>query len=87
MKGMKKEVIELSYPVELSGRGLVRTIELRRAKVKDLELVDRYDTEAAKTLHLISHLAEWSPDEVRELDFADYRKVSDKVAGFLGLAP
>ncbi len=82
-----KETITLDYPVELSGRGKMSTIQIRRAKVRDLEVIDRYESEAARTLHLISHLSEWTPEEVRELDVVDYKKISNKVADFLGIAP
>jgi hypothetical protein len=82
-----KEKIELKYPIDIAGRGKTCAIELRRPKVKDLEIIDRFESGTEKNINLIAHLAEWTPDEVREIDCADYARIAKKIDDFLGSAP
>ena len=78
--------VTLQYPIHIDG---VETavLRLRRPRVVDLELMERERGELGKTIALISHLAEISPQSVRELDAADFQELSETVAGFLAPEP
>ena len=82
-----KETVTLKYPLDLENRGKVLTVQLRRPKVRDIEAVEKYTGDYDRTINLIANLAEWSPDEVRELDLADYKRLSETISGFLDGAP
>ena len=73
--------VKLQHPIEVDG---VRceALRLRRPLVRDLELMERESSELAKTIALVSHLAEIAPQTVRELDAADFQQLSETVAGF-----
>ena len=75
--------IPLREPVTLNGAS-VGVLRLRRPKVRDLEAIDKVPGETAKTVALIANLAEWTPDQVRELDAADFAAASKAVAEMLG---
>lgn len=75
--------ITLREPIEMGG-AKVGVLSLRRPKVRDLEAIDKVQGETAKTVMLIAHLAEWTPDQVRELDAADFAAASKAVADMLG---
>jgi hypothetical protein len=73
------ERIKLQYP--LDG---VEEVELRRPKVRDLRKMDKVKGDLAKSVALIADLTELSPDQVEELDAADFTAISDIVAGWVG---
>ncbi|WP_114649095.1 phage tail assembly protein [Pseudothauera hydrothermalis] len=73
----------LREPVEING-AQVGVLRLRRPKVRDLEAIDKIPGETAKTVMLIANLAEWTPEQVRELDAADFAAASKVVAEMLG---
>lgn len=75
--------IPLREPVTLNGAP-IGVLRLRRPKVRDLEAIDKVPGETAKTVALIANLAEWTPDQVRELDAADFAAASKAVAEMLG---
>jgi hypothetical protein len=75
--------ITLREPVTLNGAS-IGVLRLRRPKVRDLEAIDKVPGETAKTVALIANLAEWTPDQVRELDAADFASASKAVAEMLG---
>jgi hypothetical protein len=75
--------ITLREPVTLNGAS-IGVLRLRRPKVRDLEAIDKVSGETAKTVALIANLAEWTPDQVRELDAADFASASKAVAEMLG---
>lgn len=75
--------ITLRDPVEING-AKVGVLHLRRPKVRDLEAIDKVSGETAKTVSLIANLAEWTPEQVRELDAADFAAASKAVAEMLG---
>lgn len=75
--------ITLREPVEING-AKVGVLKLRRPKVRDLEAIDKIQGETAKTVMLVANLAEWTPDQVRELDAADFAAASKAVAEMLG---
>lgn len=75
--------IQLKVPVTVNGI-TVSTLTLRRPKVRDLEAIDKVQGDIAKSISLIANLAEWTPEDVRELDAADFATVSKAVADMLG---
>lgn len=75
--------IALREPIEING-AKVSVLHLRRPKVRDLEAIDKVAGETAKTVALIANLAEWTPDQVRELDASDFAAASKAVAEMLG---
>jgi len=75
--------ITLREPIEING-AKVGVLKLRRPKVRDFEAIDKVAGETAKTVALIANLAEWTPEQVRELDAADFAAASKAVAEMLG---
>ena len=74
--------IKLKHPITADGREVTK-LTLRRPKVRDLERVDKVDGPIAKAVTLIADLAELTPDQVRELDAADFTAIEAEVSGFL----
>jgi len=82
-----KTKIELTHPIDISG-AKVGVLHLRRPKARDLEAMELAGGgNVARTVVLISAVAEISVEQVRELDGADFNRISDVVSGFLGEAP
>jgi len=79
---MKTE-ITLQYPIEANGTTR-KTVALRRPKVRDFEVVNAIKDEFEQAVRLIANLSEMTPDEVREIDMADYKKIQEIISGFLG---
>lgn len=78
------ETIELEYPIEIDGVE-IKSLRLRRPKVRDLQVMEREKTDMAKTIMLIANLAEITPEQVQEMDAGDFARVSEVVMGFLGV--
>ncbi len=76
------EKITLAYPIEDEGKQ-ISTLELRRARVADLEVMERESGNMAKSIVLLSQLSGLSTDAIRQLDAADFDAASEQVAGFL----
>lgn len=74
--------ISLQYPINVDGVE-VGSLNLRRVTVADLEVMNQEKTELAKSIRLLSLLAEMTPDDIRKLDAADFNNVSEQVADFL----
>jgi hypothetical protein len=75
--------LTLREPIEING-AKVGVLKLRRPKARDLEAIDKVSGETAKSIMLIANLAEWTPEQVRELDAADFAAASKAVAEMLG---
>lgn len=58
-------------------------IEMREPTVLDLETAQREKSDIGRTVTLLSHLLELTPDEVRRLGTRDFSKLSEVVAAFL----
>ncbi len=74
--------IKLKHPITADGVEL-KEITLRRPKVRDLEKIDKVEGPIAKAVALIADLAEITPDQVRELDAADFTAIEGEVSDFL----
>lgn len=76
--------IELKHTVKLAtGQTLVK-VTLRRPKVRDLKAAQRVsDKPEEQELALIAHLAGLTPEDVEELDLADYKAIAEHFRGML----
>jgi hypothetical protein len=80
---MSKVKIELTHSIEIDGEK-VGVIQLRRPKVRDMLSVEKsVDNDAEKEIQLFSNLSELSPDNLLELDMADYAKLQKAYQDFL----
>ena len=62
----------------------VGVIQLRRPKVRDMLSVEKsVDNDAEKEIQLFANLSELSPDNLLELDMADYAKLQKAYQDFL----
>ncbi len=73
----------LLVPIEQPNGTQVTTLNLRRAKVRDLAAAQKHDTVYEQTHVLLTRLASLAPEEVDELDAADWSALSDVIMGFL----
>jgi hypothetical protein len=77
--------IKLDHPVKVAGVE-VAELRFRRASVRDIKIAraggkaDDFDL----AVTLAANLAEITPDDVLNLDVADFKKVEVLIAGFLG---
>ena len=76
--------LKLTYPVKLADGRTLAELTLRRSKVKDLKHAARYSdkTEEQETA-LLAALCGLAPEDMDELDLADYRKLQDAFRGML----
>lgn len=80
---MEKTTIKLQYPLRVNGQE-VTEIQLRRPRVRDRLAVEKMSaSQAEKEVRFIANLCEMAPDEIEELDMADYTKIQEAVTGFL----
>ncbi len=80
---MSKVKIELTHSIEIDG-AKVSVIQLRRPKVRDMLSVEKsVDNDAEKEIQLFANLSELSPDNLLELDMADYAKLQKAYQDFL----
>ena len=76
--------IQLSTPIRINGAE-VGVMRLRRPKVRDLERMDHAQGgDMEKSILLLASLAEWTPDQIRDLDAADFMAASQAVEAMLG---
>ena len=73
---------KLKYPITVDGEE-IRVLRMRRASVLDLELMGQEKGDLAKSVKLVSQVADLAPDVIRQMDAADFNNASDVVAGFL----
>lgn len=80
---MSKVKIELTHAIEIDG-AKVGVIQLRRPKVRDMLSVEKsVDNDAEKEIQLFANLSELSPNNLLELDMADYAKLQKAYQDFL----
>lgn len=79
--------IELDFPIEISGVE-VKHLVMRRPKVRDeVAFTKSKADDADKTLSLLASLCEVTPDELMELDSADFAKLEAQFQDFKGAKP
>jgi hypothetical protein len=85
--------MKLAHPVTtVAGAKLAEPITditiARRPKARDIYRAHEHSAnEARQTGFLIAILSDRSPDEIAELDFADFAELGKEVAGFLASTP
>lgn len=80
---MSKVKIDLTHSIEIDG-AKISVIQLRRPKVRDMLSVEKsVDNDAEKEIQLFANLSELSPDNLLELDMADYAKLQKAYQDFL----
>jgi hypothetical protein len=84
---MDKTTIELKYPVQIDGTE-VRALYMRRPKVRDhlvsvkTRVGEKLLTEEEKEIRLLANLCEVTPENIEELDLADYKQLMDAYTDF-----
>lgn len=79
--------VALTYPVELNGVK-VSVLHLRRPKVRDRLAAEKAcKTDAEQEIFMIAALADVVPDQLHELDMADYAALQKAFSGFFTSAP
>lgn len=80
---MSKVNVELTHAIEIDGVK-VSVIQLRRPKVRDMLSVEKStDNDAEKEINLFANLCELTPDNLLDLDMADYTKLQKVYQDFL----
>lgn len=75
--------IVLKYPFTAAGKK-VEKLTLRRPTVKDLRTVGRFgDTDEDKEIGLIANLAGLIPEDMDQMDAADYKALQDSFRAML----
>ncbi|TXF11932.1 phage tail assembly protein [Pelomicrobium methylotrophicum] len=76
--------ITLKHPVKLATGQMLAKITLRRPKVRDLKAAQRVsDKPEEQELALIAALAGLTPEDIEELDLADYKAIAESFRGML----
>lgn len=80
---MSNTKIELKFPITIDGTK-VSVLQLRRPKVRDMLGVEKgAQNDAEKEIHLFANLCEITPEQILELDMADYAGLQKAYQGFL----
>ncbi len=64
-----------------------KTIEMRRPKVKDMNLIKDIKDDLEREQALIMNLAELSKDELEDMDIYDYTLLQKELVGFTSTKP
>lgn len=80
---MDKLKIDLTHPIDIDGTK-VSVLRLRRPKVRDMLSVEKsVDNDAEKEIQLFANLCELTPENLLDLDMADYSKLQKAYQDFL----
>lgn len=83
-----KATITLQYPTTLPDTRVITALTMRRPKVNDLRAAQRQaQTDADREVTLVAMLTDekLTPEDIGELDLADYAQVQTTFRGFQGL--
>ncbi|MGY4832026.1 phage tail assembly protein [Burkholderia arboris] len=80
---MEKVTVKLNYPIKLNGVEC-DSFTLRRPKVRDMRGAQKLAPNDAEQQELIlfATLADVGPDDIEEMDMADYERVQDAFYSF-----
>lgn len=67
--------IELDFPIKDGQGNEIKVLNIRRAKAKDLRRMQQKENAADQEFFLIAQLTGLVPEDIDELDVADYTKV------------
>ena len=80
---MSNTTIKLNYPLTVDGKE-VTEISMRRPKVKDQRNAEKSATDdAGREISLFSALTGINPEDLEELDMADYTRLQEAYRSFL----
>ena len=74
--GVSKE-IKLKYPVRLATGEMLEKLTLRRPKVGDIRAVAALATDAEQELAIMARISGLVPEDLDELDIADYKALQE----------
>ena len=74
--GVSKE-IKLKYPVRLATGEMLEKLTLRRPKVGDIRAVTGLTTDAEQELAIMARISGLVPEDLDELDIADYKALQE----------
>ncbi|TQV72732.1 phage tail assembly protein [Exilibacterium tricleocarpae] len=73
----------LTYPIDSNG-GRLEELTMRRPKVRDRLAAEKIQgNQADKEVRFIANLCEVAPEEIEELDMADYARIQAVLSDFL----
>ncbi len=76
--------VKLTDGIDVDGT-LTYSITVRKPKVKDLLNAERQSKgESDANVRFLANLTDLTPDQIGELSIADYKKLNEVLAGFLG---
>ena len=76
------EEIALEYPITVAG-AQVSVVQMRRPTVRDRILFDKdQGSEVEKELSMMARLCDMDPDQMMDLDAADYDRVQEQFTAF-----
>ena len=76
--------INLSYPINSSHGAEINELRMRRPKVRDRLVAEKMSgNQSEKEVRFIANLCELAPEDIEELDMADYNKIQTALSGFL----
>ncbi|MEN4053771.1 phage tail assembly protein [Sulfurimonas sp. NWX79] len=64
-----------------------KTLEMRRPKVKDMNMIKDIKDDLEREQALIMNLAELSKDELEDMDIYDYTLLQKELVGFTSTKP
>ncbi|WP_041639440.1 phage tail assembly protein [[Mannheimia] succiniciproducens] len=67
--------IQLDYPIKDGEGNTVTELKMRRAKAKDMRRMSAQKTEAEQEIFMFAQLVGLVPEDIDELDIADYGKL------------
>ncbi|MDG2958878.1 MULTISPECIES: phage tail assembly protein [Pasteurellaceae] len=67
--------IQLDYPIKDGEGNTVTELKMRRAKAKDMRRMSEKKTEAEQEIFMFAQLVGLVPEDIDELDIADYGKL------------
>ncbi len=80
---MSETKVTLEYPIKADGR-IISEISLRRPKVKDQIVAEKAaDNGPEREITILANLSGLTPNDIQELDVADYARVQEVFENFL----
>jgi hypothetical protein len=71
-------IIKLDYPIAVGGKEVTQ-LEMRRPLVRDLMIAGKISNPAESEISLVANLCGLSPDELQQLDGADYTELQSQL--------
>lgn len=80
---MSEYTIQLDHPMQIDGQS-IHELTIRRPKVKDLREAEKAGAGASEQeLSLFARLTGINPEDLDEMDLADYQKLQQRYSAFL----